>query len=80
MNISIEYCMEWNYFPQASSLGVAIKEEFGISLKYIKSGGGVFEVVANGKLIFSKKATGRFPSNEEVIGKLKSVIWNAINR
>jgi selT/selW/selH-like putative selenoprotein len=29
--------------------------------------GGVFEVVLDGKLIFSKKALGRFPENAEIL-------------
>ena len=37
-----------------------------------KSGGGVFEITVNGKLAFSKKATGRFPTDEEVLGTLAS--------
>ncbi len=37
----------------------------------IKSGGGVFEVVADGKLIFSKKKEHRFPENQEILEKLK---------
>jgi predicted Rdx family selenoprotein len=36
----------------------------------IKSGGGVFEVVRDNELIFSKKAIGRFPKNEEIFIKL----------
>jgi len=28
--------------------------------------GGVFEITVDGRLAFSKKATGRFPSDEEV--------------
>jgi selenoprotein W-related protein len=32
----------------------------------IPSDGGVFEVVADGKLIFSKKAEGRFPEPSEI--------------
>ena len=73
MNISIEYCVEWNYYPYASSLAAAIKNEIGISPKLIKSSGGVFEVAADGKLIFSKRSTGRFPDNNEMIQKLKSI-------
>jgi selT/selW/selH-like putative selenoprotein len=33
-----------------------------------KSGGGVFEITVDGKLAYSKKATGRFPTDEEVLG------------
>ena len=35
-----------------------------------KSGGGVFEITVDGGLRFSKKATGRFPTDEEVLGTL----------
>jgi selT/selW/selH-like putative selenoprotein len=33
-----------------------------------KSGGGVVEIIVDGKLAYSKKATGRFPTDEEVLG------------
>jgi selT/selW/selH-like putative selenoprotein len=32
----------------------------------VKSGGGVFEISVDGKLGFSKKATGRFPTDDEI--------------
>jgi selT/selW/selH-like putative selenoprotein len=35
-----------------------------------RSGGGVFEIVANGRLAYSKKAEGRFPTDEEIIGSI----------
>ena len=35
-----------------------------------KSGGGVFEIVVDGRLAWSKKATGQFPSAAEVAGVL----------
>jgi selT/selW/selH-like putative selenoprotein len=35
-----------------------------------KSGGGVFEITVDGRLDFSKKATGRFPSDEEALRTL----------
>ena len=28
--------------------------------------GGVFEIIVDGKLLYSKKQTGRFPTDEEV--------------
>ncbi len=49
----------------------AIKKKSGIEAKLIKSGGGVFEVVADGKLIFSKKKEHRFPEHQEILEKLK---------
>lgn len=45
--------------------GTKIKE-----LTLIPSGGGVFEVTINGSLVFSKKATGRFPELDEIVSKI----------
>jgi selT/selW/selH-like putative selenoprotein len=35
-----------------------------------RSGGGVFEVTVDGRLAYSKKATGRFPTDEEALATL----------
>jgi len=32
----------------------------------VRSSGGVFEIAVNGQLRFSKKALGRFPTDEEI--------------
>jgi selT/selW/selH-like putative selenoprotein len=32
-----------------------------------RSGGGVFEITVDGRLAYSKKATGRFPTEQEVL-------------
>ena len=37
----------------------------------IPSGGGVFEVVVDGRLLHSKKRTGRFPESGEIIAALR---------
>jgi selT/selW/selH-like putative selenoprotein len=37
-----------------------------------KSSGGVFEITVDGKLAYSKKAAGRFPTDEEVAATLGS--------
>jgi len=50
----------------AARLADDIKTKFGITAELIRSGGGVFEVVMDGQLIFSKKSTGRFPEAEEI--------------
>ncbi len=42
------------------------------SLKLIPSDGGCFEVKLDGKLIFSKLQTERFPENKEVIDQIRS--------
>lgn len=39
-------------------------------MELISSGGGVFEVEADGELLHSKRETGEFPENEDVIAAL----------
>jgi selenoprotein W-related protein len=39
----------------------------------IKGGGGVFDVTADGALIYSKHRTGRFPENAEVLQTLRTL-------
>jgi selT/selW/selH-like putative selenoprotein len=43
----------------------------GVEAELIRGGGGIFDVVANGDLVFSKYEAGRFPKNEEVLSKLR---------
>ena len=38
----------------------------GAEVELVKSSGGVFEITLDGELVYSKKATGRFPSWKEV--------------
>jgi selenoprotein W-related protein len=38
-----------------------------VETELIKGSGGQFEVVLDGKLIFSKKQTGRFPETSEIL-------------
>ncbi len=70
-SISIEYCNDWNYYPQAASLAEAIKKKLGVEAKLIKSGGGALEVMADNRLIFSKKKEHRFPQHQEILGKIE---------
>ena len=44
------------------------------AVEMIPSGGGVFDVFADGELIYSKKQTGRHAKKGEVLGILKSRI------
>jgi selenoprotein W-related protein len=44
----------------------------GVTL--IPGSGGVFEVSLGERLLFSKKAEGRFPEPEEVLGRLEAAI------
>ena len=81
MDISIEYCMEWNYEPHALSLRDDLQVEFQgrfneFNINLIESGGGVFEVMVNNNLeVFSKRRVGRFPnSSYEVIKTINDAI------
>ena len=67
MKISITYCVAWNYLPQATRMAARISEAFGLEPELIKGRNGVFDVVADDKLVFSKHQVGRFPDDEEVI-------------
>ena len=40
------------------------------SISLRRSGGGVFEITVDGRLAYSKKATGAFPTDEEVLRTL----------
>lgn len=41
-------------------------EKSGVDVELVKGKGGVFEVSRDGKLLFSKKQLGRFPTDEEI--------------
>jgi len=54
-----------------------LKQTFGdriTSVELIKSGGGVFEIVANDQKLFSKKQLGRFPEPGEVEAKIQALV------
>jgi selenoprotein W-related protein len=55
----------------------ALLEKYGNSvqsLALIPSGGGVYEVMKNENLIFSKKAEERFPELDEIIESLEKPV------
>jgi selT/selW/selH-like putative selenoprotein len=52
-------------------LAAAISDELGAETELIKGDSGIFDVVADGNLIFSKHNAGRFPSNDEILKKLR---------
>ena len=64
--VTIEYCAPGNYERAARALAEAIRREFAVDSTLIASRDGVFEVSVDGKLIFSKRATRRFPETDEI--------------
>jgi selT/selW/selH-like putative selenoprotein len=47
-----------------------LREAFDAEVELIESRGGVFEVVVDGELVFSKQATGHFPNVERLLEDL----------
>ncbi len=56
--------------PQATSLAAAIVEKTGSEPELVRGDKGIFDVTVDGRLIFSKHETGRFPEHEEVLDQL----------
>jgi selenoprotein W-related protein len=48
-----------------------LKQALGVTSKLVAGSGGVFDVTVDGKRVFSKKETGRFPEPGEIAGMLK---------
>ena len=45
-----------------------LKQRFGADVELVPGGGGVFEISVDGRLVFSKKELGRFPTDDEIAG------------
>ena len=48
----------------------AIKQGFGVTADLKGGHSGVFDVTLDGKLVYSKDETLRFPTNEEIFAKI----------
>ena len=69
IDVTLEYCQQWNYAPRAVSVTAAVLEEFGPQIKswqLIPSSGGRFELTVAGDLIYSKLETGRHTDPDEI--------------
>jgi len=53
-------------------LAAEIDEKLGENVELIKGKDGVFEVSLDGQLIYSKRATGRFPEPGEVENEIRA--------
>ena len=49
-----------------------MKRDVGAETTLIAGHGGVFEVTVDGRLIFSKKSSGRFPEEGEILGLIRA--------
>jgi selT/selW/selH-like putative selenoprotein len=44
-----------------------LEQRYGAEVELVPGVGGVFEITVDGQLKFSKKQTGRFPTDDEVM-------------
>ena len=69
MNIHIEYCIKWNYGPEFDRVSKVIKSIYPdceIIGNNFAPRSGAFEIEIDGKLIYSRFNTSKFPSKEEI--------------
>ncbi|MBA3011419.1 MAG: Rdx family protein [Proteobacteria bacterium] len=50
-----------------------IKQELGSFPELIAGSNGVYDIMADGRLVFSKHQENRFPENDEIIRLLKQI-------
>ncbi len=55
----------------ATGLAAKIAEELGIEVELIKGAAGVFDVIADDTIVFSKVEEQRFPQDIEIIEALR---------
>jgi len=72
MKIEIEYCGQWGYEPRArAARDIILGSQPSAQVNLRRSSGGVFEIKVDGRVAYSKKASGRFPSDEEIRNTIK---------
>jgi selenoprotein W-related protein len=49
-----------------------LKKVLSVETELIEGSGGVFEIIVDGKKLFSKKALGRFPEDGEILGLIRA--------
>ena len=54
-------------------MAAEIRQALGIEPELLKGANGIFDVAADGKLLFSKHRDGRFPDADEIIQSLRKL-------
>ena len=72
MKVKIIYCSMWNYLPDAERVSAELKEMKISDIELVPEGKGIFDVEIDGKLIFSKFQSGRFPDRGEIPGLISN--------
>jgi selenoprotein W-related protein len=53
-------------------LAATIKGETGVDAELVCGGGGIFDVVVDGEMIFSKHQSHRYPEEQEIVDALRA--------
>jgi selT/selW/selH-like putative selenoprotein len=53
-------------------LAAALSNELGVTADLVRGDRGAFDVLVDGKLLFSKHAAGRFPETAEIVQAIRS--------
>lgn len=53
-------------------MAATIKDKTGNDAQLIEGGGGIFDVVVDGEMIFSKHEVDRFPEDDEILSQLSA--------
>jgi selenoprotein W-related protein len=75
--VEIEYCTQCRFILRAGWMAQELLMTFGEELgevALIPGTGGIFEIRLNDKLLFSRKAAGRFPESKEIKQLVRDVI------
>lgn len=66
MKVVINYCDMCGGRGEADAAAKEIKQYFGLDAEIVDVSKGRFEVVVEGRTVFSKAQTGRFPKKGEI--------------
>lgn len=75
--IEIKYCSKCRWLLRSSWMAQEILstfEEEVDELSLLPGTGGIFEIIANGNVIWSRKAMGRFPEITELKQRVRDVV------
>lgn len=54
-------------------MAAEIRQALGIEAELVKGANGIFDVAADGKLVFSKYRDARFPGADEIVQSLRQL-------
>ncbi len=77
LDAEITYCTNCTYEATVAGLVLGLAQAFGPRVRSITlrgDRGGVLEVVANGQLVHSKRATRQMPVAEDVVTKVRVIL------